>query len=107
MRVYYRSIMRLNQLPTTMRAVRVRTVGVPPVVDTVPVPRPGPREVLVRVRACGICGSDLHVVDGDVVVPRMPLTLGHEAAGEVAATGHDVMGLAVGDRVLINPIIGC
>ncbi|GAA1745187.1 zinc-binding dehydrogenase [Aeromicrobium alkaliterrae] len=90
-----------------MRAVRVRTPGQPPVVESVATPRPGPDEVLVRVRACGICGSDLHVLDGDVAVPRLPLTLGHEAAGEVAEVGAGVERFVEGDRVLINPIIGC
>lgn len=112
MHVYYRRIMRLNQddgpvAPRRMRAVRVHVQGEPPVVEQVDVPTPGPEEVLVRVRACGICGSDLHVVDGDVAVPRLSLTLGHEAAGEVAETGSEVETFLVGDRVLINPIIGC
>jgi 2-desacetyl-2-hydroxyethyl bacteriochlorophyllide A dehydrogenase len=92
-------------VPETMRAARlhrVRTDDAPEVVqvDEVAVPEPGPGEVLVRVRACGICASDLHVVQG--VTPHggaLPQILGHEPAGEVAAVGESVDDWMPGDRV--------
>jgi propanol-preferring alcohol dehydrogenase len=74
--------------------------------DTAPVPRPGPGELLVAVRACGVCRTDLHVAEGDLPVHRADVIPGHEVVGEVvqmgpeigAATGPDA-GFAVGDRV--------
>ena len=67
-----------------------------------PTPEPGEHELLIRVRACGICRTDLHVIDGDLKEPNLPLVLGHEIVGEVAALGaavEDVEGFQVGDRV--------
>jgi len=79
-------------------------------VKEMPVPQPGPREVLVAVKACGVCGSDVHFYEhgriGDFVV-RGPLILGHEAAGEVIALGPDVRALRIGDRVAMEPGIPC
>jgi len=79
-------------------------------VREVPVPRPGPREALVAVKSCGVCGSDLHFYEhgriGDFVV-REPLVLGHEAAGEVVELGPEVKTLKVGDRVAMEPGIPC
>jgi len=76
----------------------------------VPVPRPGRDEVLVAVKACGVCGSDIHFYEngriGDFVV-REPLVLGHEAAGEVIEVGPDVRTLKPGDRVALEPGIPC
>jgi L-iditol 2-dehydrogenase len=70
------------------------------------VPSPGPGEVLLRVRACGICGTDLHFYHGDL--PAMAsLSPGHEFAGEIAALGDGVDGFAEGDRVAVEPIIRC
>jgi len=73
-------------------------------------PRPGPGQALVRVRAVGLCGSDVHYYThgriGDQVV-REPMIVGHEAAGEVAGLGPGVEGLAVGDRVAIEPALSC
>ncbi len=64
-----------------------------------PVPVPGADELLVHVRACGVCRTDLHVAEGDLPVRRPGVTPGHEVVGVVAATGEDVRGHAVGDRV--------
>jgi alcohol dehydrogenase, propanol-preferring len=64
-----------------------------------PVPRPGPDEVLVRVRACGVCRTDLHVVDGDLTQGKRPIIPGHEIVGNVAARGAAVERFSVGDRV--------
>src|SRR6266700_2599300 len=64
-----------------------------------PVPRPGPGEVLVEVKACGVCRTDLHVVDGELPDPKLPIVPGHEIVGGVAAIGEGVSGLGVGARV--------
>lgn len=71
------------------------------------VPEVGPRELLVRVRACGICGSDIHGWDGSSGRRIPPLIMGHEAAGEVAAVGSDVRRFRIGDRVTFDSMISC
>ncbi|HTA49110.1 MAG TPA: galactitol-1-phosphate 5-dehydrogenase [Verrucomicrobiae bacterium] len=73
----------------------------------VPTPRPGPDEVLVRVAACGICGSDVHGYDGSSGRRIPPLVMGHEAAGSVAALGAGVTDLTEGDRVVFDSTIFC
>lgn len=64
-----------------------------------PRPEPGPGQVLVSVHACGVCRTDLHVVDGDLPEPALPLVPGHQIVGRVAAVGERVTRIAVGDRV--------
>lgn len=64
-----------------------------------PVPRPGPGEVLVEVKACGVCRTDLHVVDGELPDPKLPIVPGHEIVGHVAAIGEGVSGFGVSARV--------
>jgi propanol-preferring alcohol dehydrogenase len=63
------------------------------------IPVPGPRELLIRVKACGVCRTDLHVVDGELTSPKLPLIPGHEIVGVVAALGPGVTTFHVGDRV--------
>ncbi|HEU4760198.1 MAG TPA: alcohol dehydrogenase catalytic domain-containing protein, partial [Dehalococcoidia bacterium] len=71
-----------------------------------PVPSPGPGEVLLRVRACGICGSDLHFYHG--ALPAMPnVSPGHEFAGEVVEAGEGVQGWSTGRRVVVEPLRTC
>jgi len=62
-------------------------------------PRPGSGEIRVRVAACGVCRTDLHVVDGELPNPRVPIIPGHEIVGRIDAIGADVMGLSIGQRV--------
>ena len=70
-------------------------------------PEPGPGEVLIRVRACGICGTDQHIYDGDFGGP-LPMIGGHELAGDVVAVGPDMLGdVEVGQRVAVNPNLFC
>jgi propanol-preferring alcohol dehydrogenase len=64
-----------------------------------PTPRPGPEQVLLRVRACDVCRTDLHVIDGELTEPKLPLVPGHEIIGTVAARGERAGRFAVGDRV--------
>src|SRR6185437_8820820 len=71
----------------------------PLVLRDTPVPSPEPGELLLRVLACGVCRTDLHVTEGDLPVHRVGVTPGHEVVGEVAAVGEgDAAGFAVGDR---------
>ncbi|MEI6251391.1 MAG: zinc-binding alcohol dehydrogenase family protein [Mycobacteriaceae bacterium] len=92
---------------TTMRAWRVRRPGPmrerPIELDNnAAVPRPSTGELLVAVRACGVCRTDLHVAEGDLAVHRAAVTPGHEVVGEVVALGPGAGGFAVGDRVGIG-----
>jgi len=73
----------------------------------VPTPAAGPGEVLIRVGACGICGSDVHGYDGSSGRRIPPIVMGHEAAGRIAAVGAEVTGLAEGDRVTFDSTIYC
>jgi propanol-preferring alcohol dehydrogenase len=92
-----------------MRAYRMTGWGEPPQATTVPVPTPGPGQILVRVSGCGLCRSDLTMrrmpqVAGEKLGWRMPFTLGHETAGRVAALGAGIEGLTPGEAVaLVSP----
>ncbi|GIF22601.1 threonine dehydrogenase-like Zn-dependent dehydrogenase [Actinoplanes tereljensis] len=87
-----------------MKTVTVTGPGTTAVVEA-DKPQAGPRDVLVRMRACGICGSDALYIHVGGIPPRQGATpLGHEPAGEVAEVGAEVDGLAVGDHVVINPM---
>ncbi len=82
-----------------MRAMVLREPGRPLNLENRPLPEPGPARLLVRVLACGVCRTDLHVVDGELPDPKLPLVPGHEIVGEVAAVGPGVEGFAIGQRV--------
>jgi len=73
----------------------------------VPDPVAGAREVVVRVEAVGICGTDVHVLDGDFAPTRYPIIPGHETSGVVESVGRDVHELAPGDRVSVDPSLSC
>ncbi|MEE1940680.1 zinc-dependent alcohol dehydrogenase family protein [Streptomyces sp. TRM 70361] len=88
-----------------MRAAVIESVG-KAVLTTVPDPTPGPREVVVKVAACGLCGTDLHIMQGEFA-PTLPVVPGHEFAGEVVAVGTGVTELAAGDRVAVDPSLYC
>ncbi len=75
-------------------------------VTSVPDVSPGPREVVVAVAACGICGTDLHILEGEFA-PTLPIVPGHEFAGDVVAVGSEVNEIAVGDRVAVDPSLHC
>ena len=76
-------------------------------VTEMPQPEFGPNEVLVKVEACGICGSDVHGYDGSSGRRIPPLIMGHEASGTIAETGSDVTGYAPGDRVTFDSTVSC
>jgi 2-desacetyl-2-hydroxyethyl bacteriochlorophyllide A dehydrogenase len=88
-----------------MRAVLIRGVGEVEVITTDD-PVPGPREVVVEVAACGICGTDLHILEGEFA-PSLPIIPGHEFAGTVVGVGTDVHELTAGQRVAVDPSLYC
>jgi 2-desacetyl-2-hydroxyethyl bacteriochlorophyllide A dehydrogenase len=75
-------------------------------VDQIDDPTPGPRDVIVAVAGCGICGTDLHILEGEFA-PTLPVVPGHEFAGEVVAVGSAVTEIAVGDQVAVDPSLHC
>lgn len=86
-----------------MKAALLRALGSPLTIEELPMPTPGADEVLIKVVACGVCHSDLHLAAGewDLLKPitKLPLVLGHEVAGVIAAVGADVSEFNIGDRV--------
>ncbi|MGZ8362692.1 MAG: Zn-dependent alcohol dehydrogenase [Caulobacteraceae bacterium] len=81
------------------KAAVLREVGQPLTIETIELADPGPREVLIKVAACGVCHSDLHFIEGAYPHP-LPCVLGHEAAGVVEAVGENVTAVKVGDHVV-------
>lgn len=77
----------------------LETPGLPLRVMEIPIPEPSEDQVLLRVGACAVCRTDLHVLDGELANPKLPLILGHEVVGRVAAKGSQVRGLELGQRV--------
>lgn len=82
-----------------MRAQVLTAAGRPLAAAELPAPRSGPQQVLLAVRACAVCRTDLHVVDGELPNPKLPLVPGHEIIGTVVEKGESVDRFAVGDRV--------
>lgn len=86
-----------------MRAMRLERVsaaeGRPLVLVEERMPEPGPGQLLLRVKACGVCRTDLHIVEGDLALPKLPLVPGHEVVAKVAEIGAGVKGFRVGQRV--------
>jgi D-arabinose 1-dehydrogenase-like Zn-dependent alcohol dehydrogenase len=91
----------VSSTPTTMRAARFDAESGKLTVQDVPVPTPGPTQVLIKVEACGICLSDVHLLEGTLPGPLPVVTPGHEAAGTIAAVGELVPGWKPGDRVVM------
>jgi propanol-preferring alcohol dehydrogenase len=87
------------EVMNSMLAMLLEAPGSPLRPAAAPIPTPGPGQLLLGVRACGVCRTDLHVADGELPHPKLPLVLGHEIVGEVAALGPGVEGFQAGDRV--------
>jgi propanol-preferring alcohol dehydrogenase len=83
----------------TMRAMRLAAPHQALTLQAMAIPAPGPGQVLIRVHACAVCRTDLHVVDGELTEPKLPLVPGHEIVGSVAALGAGVSRFAIGARV--------
>jgi 2-desacetyl-2-hydroxyethyl bacteriochlorophyllide A dehydrogenase len=88
--------------------VKAAVISAPGVVgiETVDDPTPGPRDVVVKVAACGLCGTDLHILQGEFA-PTLPIIPGHEFAGEIVGLGAEVWELRLGDRVAVDPSLYC
>src|SRR2546423_2582335 len=82
-----------------MRAMVLERPRTPLVMRERSAPEPASGEILIEVAACGVCRTDLHVVDGELPNPKLPIVPGHEIVGRVAAIGASVAGLAIGERV--------
>src|ERR671931_2917219 len=82
-----------------MRAMVLTAPGSPLVPQALPSPEPGPDQILIQVRACGVCRTDLHIADGELAEPKLPLILGHQIVGRVETVGPGVRDFAPGDRV--------
>jgi propanol-preferring alcohol dehydrogenase len=85
--------------PTQMSAMVLERIGDPLELRTVPVRRPVAGQVAIRITACGVCRTDLHLVDGELPAVDLPIVPGHEIVGKVVATGAGVDRLSIGDRV--------
>jgi propanol-preferring alcohol dehydrogenase len=86
-------------LPSTMKAMVMEVAGQPLVNKSIPVPVPLAEQVLIKVIACGVCRTDLHIMDSELTDPKLPLILGHEIIGTVVQTGSEVTHFKPGDLV--------
>ncbi len=87
------------ELPETMRAMVLQKPGQPLECRDIPIPSPGPDQVLMKIRACGVCRTDLHVADGELPDPKLPIIPGHEIVGTVVRKGGKVDSFQIGDRI--------
>src|SRR5512132_808108 len=90
-----------------MKAIRMVGTGKPLELQNVPIPAIGEKDILLRVRAAGICHSDAHYRAGRSAMGQMPITLGHEIAGEIEWIGSQVTTLVAGDRVALHYNLSC
>ena len=94
-----------------MKAVRVHQYGKPPTIDDVPEPTiTGPLDVIIKVDAAGVCRTDLHIIEGQWAEKsgvELPYTIGHENAGTVVSLGAGVSNVAIGDKVILHPLVTC
>jgi propanol-preferring alcohol dehydrogenase len=90
-----------------MKAIRLTAIGAPLEEQQIDVPTIGARDILIRVRAAGICHSDAHYRAGVSPVKQLPITLGHEVAGVIEAVGEEVTKFQTGDRVCVHYLVTC
>lgn len=88
-----------GRMEIAMRAMVLHKAGTPLVLEQVVLPPPRASQVRIKIEACGVCRTDLHILDGELTNPVLPLILGHEIVGRVAEIGADVTGLVVDQRV--------
>ncbi len=86
-------------IPKNMKAMIFESPKSPLVLSIVPVPEPDGNQVLIKIHACGVCRTDLHIVDGELTEPKLPLIIGHEIVGTVVKPGKNVSEFKIGDRV--------
>ena len=96
-----------TRVPSTMRAMVLEEFGKPLVERTLPVPEVGPNDALVRIRACGVCGTDLKITAGKLNFVKTPHIPGHEPAGEVVVIGSEVRDIRIGDHVAVAIYLNC
>ncbi|HEX7972861.1 MAG TPA: alcohol dehydrogenase catalytic domain-containing protein, partial [Anaerolineales bacterium] len=87
------------EIPEKMRAMVLDEPGKPLRLAEMPVPRPGPGQVLIRINACGVCHTDLHIMDGELTHPKLPLVLGHQIVGTVVQNGEQAERFQPGERI--------
>jgi alcohol dehydrogenase, propanol-preferring len=87
------------RLPETMKAMVLHTPGQALVCRELPLPTPGPGQALIKVHACGVCRTDLHVVDGELPDPKLPIIPGHEIVGTVVQQGPGIQAFRLGERI--------
>jgi len=90
-----------------MKAARLYKPGQPFKIEEIPIPEIDVDEVLVKVKFCGICGSDLHIFNGITPTAYLPITIGHEVSGELVEIGSRVKGWNIGDRVSFGGVLSC
>jgi alcohol dehydrogenase, propanol-preferring len=86
-------------IPETMRAMVLQTPGQPLELSEIPIPKPGPDQILIKIHSCGVCRTDLHIMDGELPNPKLPLILGHEIVGRVAQIGENVKSFHIDERI--------
>jgi len=86
-------------IPASMRAMRFHRPGEALRLEQLPVPAAGPGQVQLRVEACGVCRTDLHLIDGELPRPALPIVPGHEIVGRITGLGAGVAGFGLGQRV--------
>jgi alcohol dehydrogenase, propanol-preferring len=89
----------MMNIPRTMRAMVMEKAKTPLKEMEIQTPQPSEDQILIKVNACGVCRTDLHILDGELTQPKLPLVLGHQIAGVVAGMGKNVSRFAPGDRV--------
>jgi len=82
-----------------MKAMVLHTVGEPLELRDLSIPQPDNHQILLKVQSCGLCRTDLHIVDGELEHPNLPLILGHQIVGTVQKIGADVSGFSIGNKV--------
>ncbi len=89
----------MSQIPEKMHAMVLEEQQQPLQLKHVPVPKPDPDQVLIQVHACGVCRTDLHILDAELTSPKLPLIPGHEIVGKVVGKGDNVAHFQLGDRI--------